>query len=863
MIGRTLSHFRILSKLGEGGMGVVYLAEDERLKRKVALKVLPPELVADEERRLRFLREARAAAAVSHPNIAAVYEIGEAPDPSVEPSIGSGRGLGIVFIAMELVEGRTLREAIGGRPMAIKEAVRVATEVAEGLAHAHQAHVVHRDLKPDNVILRPDGHAKILDFGLAKLLEEGAAAGAGRGGGAGAAADELSRLETISAELMTREGRVFGTAPYMSPEQARGVPVDARSDIFSFGSVLYEMATGRAPFQGKTATDVLSAILRDEPQPASALNPEVPPRLEEIVGKCLEKDPADRYQRADELVVDLRRVARGRDSTGQRVVAEAGGSEAVVSGAASATAARRRRAAWWAGGAGLAVLVGVVMLLAFNVGGARQRLSGFAPARSFDSLAVLPLDNLSGDPQQEFFADGMTEELIATLSKISALRVISRTSAMRYKGSDKPLAEIARELGVAAIVEGSVRRAEDRVRITVQLVDAAADRHLWAESFEGETRDVLVVQARIAREIAAQIRVALSPAEESRLAEVRPADPKAHEAYLLGLHLLNGGDWPGAIRSFEDAVSLDPAFTAAHLSVARVYASEWQFSDSLTAAESQAKAKASLWKVIELEPGSPVAQLAIARIRHLDRDWRGSEEAYRKGLELDPANALSRASFGMLLSTLGRPDEALAEVERVLAIDPLSVLGHGLRGIILFQARRYPEAIGQFEKVLSFDPENDSARFYLANAYVSAGRIEEGIAEYRKMPGKGMWKAHSGELLRAALIHALLGERAQARDILAQLHEGVQRRSVIWSEGAVIAARLGDVEEAFFWLERAYREQEPFLPNIATDPRFDFLRHDPRFAKLIRDMNLPPELAAARPEPRPEARLEARPDSQP
>ena len=443
MIGRTLSHFRIVAKIGEGGMGVVYRAEDEKLRRPVALKVLPPDRVGNEERRLRFLREARAAAAVTHPNIATIYEVGEAE--------------GVVFIAMELVEGKSLRALIAGRPLPLKEAVRIAVEIAEGLARAHQSHVIHRDLKPENIVVGTDGRVKILDFGLAKLLEEPAPHDMDR-----------SRLPTISVEL-TREGKILGTAAYMSPEQARGEAVDARSDLFSFGIVLYEMVTGRAPFQGRTSTDVLSAILRDQPVPAAQLNPEAPVELVRIIGECLEKDPQDRCQHADQLAVDLRRLKRATDS-----------------GVRPATTPAPGRRRWpVVAGSALALLLGVGLALLWwmvRPGAPPGRAGGGAAAGEIRSIAVLPFENLSGDPEQEYFADGMTEELIANLARIGALRVISRTSVMTFKGTRKPLPEIARALNVDAVVEASVRRSGQRVRITAQLVQTATERHLWADS---------------------------------------------------------------------------------------------------------------------------------------------------------------------------------------------------------------------------------------------------------------------------------------------------------------------------------------------------------------------------------------------
>jgi len=505
-----LAQYRLAEKLGEGGMGIVYKALDTKLNRPVAIKILPQEVTADSQRRRRFLREARTAAAVIHPNVAAIHEADEAA--------------GTVFIAMEYVEGRTLRSLIGGRPLSVAEALRLGADIAEGLASAHQARVIHRDLKPDNVMLRPDGHVKILDFGLAKLVEEPGER----------TLVEASRAETLAADI-TREGAIAGTPVYMSPEQARGQPVDARSDRFSFGSMLYEMVTGRRPFQGPTLAATLSAILSGAPVPATDLNSQVPAELERILGKCLEKAPQDRYQHADDLLVDLRRLQQGTEVSALRGARRFG--------------ARALRWVLYLGGIGAALLA-----LWINLFPTRQP-SGAAARSRVESIAVLPLVNLSGDPSQEYFADGMTEELIAELGKIGGIRVISRTSVMQYKNGRKPIPEVARELNVDAVIEGSVQRADGRVRIRTRLV-AAGDRQLWSESYERDAQDVLRLQDQVVQAITAAIAVELTPEERSRLASARTVDPRAHEEVLLGRYHANRetlADFQQGIAHFEAA----------------------------------------------------------------------------------------------------------------------------------------------------------------------------------------------------------------------------------------------------------------------------------------------------------------------
>ena len=481
MIGRTLGHYHILAKLGAGGMGEVYRARDERLEREVALKILPAGSLGDEAARKRFRREALALSRLNHPNIAVIYDFDS--------------DAGVDFLAMECVPGQTLAERLAGGTPTEQETVTLALQIAEGLEEAHEHGIVHRDLKPGNIMVTPKGRAKVLDFGLAKLLRtvEG----------------------TRSAETLPEV--VAGTLPYMAPEQVRGEPVDARSDIFSLGSVVYEMATGRRAFGETAMSRLIDAILHQSVVPPRALNPRLSTELERILLKCLEKSPDSRYQSLREFSVDLRRLLSSLTAT------------AAPRPAPLARQARRRTAVWSLG----TVLVALV-LAGLAIGLWRGRTRSPSGPRAIQSLAVLPLENFSGDPQQEYFADGMTEELITDLGKINRLRVISRTSVMQYKRTRKPIPEIASELAVDAVVEGSILQSQGRVRVTAQLIEARTDRHLWAQRYERETRDVLRLQDEIARAIAREIEVTLTPEEQARLASSLPVDPEANEAYLRG-----------------------------------------------------------------------------------------------------------------------------------------------------------------------------------------------------------------------------------------------------------------------------------------------------------------------------------------
>ncbi len=802
MIGKTLSHFRITAKLGEGGMGVVYRAEDERLRRPVALKVLPPDLVGNEERRLRFLREARAAAAVTHPSIATIYEVGEAD--------------GVVFIAMELVEGRTLRTLVAGRPLPVKDALRIAIDIAAGLAYAHQAHVIHRDLKPDNIVVGTSGQVKILDFGLAKLLEE-------RGGAGDRGA---SRLQTISDE-MTREGKVFGTVAYMSPEQARGEVVDTRSDIFSFGITLYEMLTGAAPFRGRTPMDILSAIIKEPAAPVVEANPEVPPDLERVLAKCLEKDPEDRYHHADEVVTDLRRLKRQTDSGVQAV----------------RPAARGGRARQWDVAAAVAVaLAGTAgILVALNIGGWRDRLLRGSARGRISSLAVLPLVNLARDPEQEYFTDGMTEELISGLAKIRTLRVISRTSVIRFKGTNKPMSEIARELGVDAVVEGTVRRAGDRVRITVQLIEASTDQHLWADSYEGDLQDVLTLQSRVALAITAEIRETLTPEERTRLDKRPTTSPEAHEAYLKGLYSWNKRTKEGFIKAselFQEAIRKDPNYALAYAGLADTYElmAEYQY---LPTAEGLLKAKAAALKALEIDDSLAEAHTSLAAILQLKWDWEAGEREFRRAIELNPNYATAQFWYGYYLKLVGRFDESLLHTKRALELDPLSFIIRMNLADVYFRSGDLERALTQARQAVELDPGRALPHRMLGAVYSMRGMTDEAIVELEK--AHALNPEFTGVIGDLGYLYAVAGRRTDALTLLEELKQKVNRGEIASVDIATIYLGLGERSGIYDWLEKAYEERIYQLVELRSHPWFAPLRSDPRFKDLVRRVGLTPD----------------------
>jgi serine/threonine-protein kinase len=779
MIGKKISHYRIIEKLGEGGMGVIYKAQDLKLDRFVALKFLPPHLTTSIEEKQRFIHEAKAASSLDHPNICNIYEIDETED-------------GQLFISMAYYEGKTLDKPIKEKPLPLEEAINIAIQIAHGLAKAHEKEIVHRDIKPANIMLTREGVVKVLDFGLAKLSTQ---------------------------TKLTKESTTLGTVSYMSPEQAKGEEVDSKTDVWSLGVIIYEMLTGQLPFKGEYESAVIYSIMNDTQEPVTGLRTGVPMELERIINKCLQKKPADRYQHVDEMAVDLTAIKKKIESgeTRKQVV------ETKVAG--------RKRLYLYPSLAGLLALIVLLVIYLWP----EQR----AP---IDSIAVLPLDNLSGDSEQDYFVDGMTEVLTTELSKIEVLSVPSRTSAMRYKNTDKSLTEIAEELDVGALVEGSVMLVGNRVRITAQLIEAKTNRHLWADDYERDIRDVLSLQKEVAWAIASEIKVQLTPQDKARLGKAQAVDPEAYELYLRGRHLLNQrvreeGKVERALEYFEQAVAKDASYVPTYADI--VLACVWlMVMDQMSMDVAGPKARFAASKAIELNDKLPEAHIAIGLFREwFELDWIGAEESFRRAIQLNPRSKEAHHEYGWLLLRLGRFDEAEAEFEthRTLEQIPFSWLSHRAFAELYYYSRQYDLGIDWCWKALELDSTRAFYYYFLSRVYLTKGNFQQAQIfrqKYDSLVGSSSvdWPGY---------FYAVTGKQEEALTVL----DDLQKR---WQQGnkrallniARIYTGLGEKQEALTWLERTYDERGLFeLHFIKVNPQWDSLREEPRFKAMLKKMN--------------------------
>jgi serine/threonine-protein kinase len=775
MIGSFISHYRIIKKIGSGGMGDVYLAEDTRLDRIVALKVLPRELASQKERMARFVQEARAASALDHPNLATVYEIGDTE--------------GTRYIAMQYVEGETLSEKLRKGPIPAAQAIDFAIQIAGALGEAHSKGVVHRDLKPSNIMITPRGQAKILDFGLAKF-----------------AGSELHR-----SAPHTEPGIILGSIQYMSPEQSLGKPLDHRTDFFSFGIVFYEILTGRMPFRGETPMETLSKILNDPPESFGEV--QVPWEVQRVIGKLLEKEPNRRYQNATELLSDLnllkRDTASARYSTERRSVL---------------TKPYFRR-------------IGFSSLLLLLITAAVLWISFRSDRPEIQSIAVLPFSNEGRNPGTDYLSDGITDSLINQLSQLQNVKVLARGTVFTYKNKDVDPRQIGRELQVDAVVTGSIYHLGDDLRVQVSLVNTADGAQLWGKQYNRKFSDIFQVQADISNEITEEMRLKLSGEQIKQMQKNYTENVEAYRLYLKGRYYLNRRNEESflqGIESFQQAIQLDPDYALAYAGLADGYAllCNWGFWPST---EGYPKSKAAAEKALALDSTLAEAHISLAAVKSsYEWKWKEAEADFIRGLELNPNYATGHLWYSFYLLLLGRSEEALREVEKAQQLDPLSLIINANRGYTLYVARRYDEAREAIQKTLRLDPNFSIAYQYLAYTQIQEKRLSEAVNSIRK----ALEIAPENLTFRADLASALAinGQIIPAREILDDL---LARKDYVPPvEIAVIYISLGDRENALLWLEQAYQTRSDQITYIKQEPRFDPLRNDPRFQDLVTRIGL-------------------------
>lgn len=793
MIGQTISHYRVLEQLGAGGMGVVYKAHDSRLDRALALKLLPDKLAQDPLALERFRREARAASALNHPGICTIYDIGEQD--------------GHAFIAMEFIDGETLRDHISGKPLAVEEVLRLGIQIADALDAAHAEGIIHRDIKPANVFVTRRGQAKVLDFGLAKLVPKGVA---NQDGDSGAASSDSTSIVGI----------ISGTPSYMSPEQIRGDDLDSRTDIFSLGLLLYEMATGRQAFGGGTGGAIIEAVLTKPPVPMRNINPGIPLGLEAIVDKALEKDRDQRYQRAADVRADLHRLRQAGDSNWKDSGDDTGSVFVSATLRSSAIAGRKSRSS------------------TAPVAAARPERA----SKTIESIAVLPFENSGRDPESEYLSDGITGSLINNLAAVPKLRVMAQSTVFRYKGRDIDPQAVGRDLNVRAVLTGRMMQSGGALRVGAELVDVATGSRLWGGQFDCKLRDIFEVQDEISNEISGKLRLQLTHAEKKRLIHHHTENPEAYQFYLKGRHHWNRWTEEGfykAIEYFQQAVERDPEYALAHTGIAESYVL-LGWNSYLPPKDAFPKAKVAALTALRFDPDLGEGHTPLAAVLWLyDWNWPEAQKEFGRSLELSPNYPNGNHWRAECVMTMGRQAEAIARMKKSQELDPLSLIINDAIGWANYNARRYDEAEAQLLRTIELDPNYPMTLWALGLVYRKTGRYEQAIAEGEK----SVALSGGSPLMRAALAQTLgvSGRKDEARKILDELAALAKQKYVAPHFFAGIHIGLGENDKAIECLERSFAEHSHWLIYLHIDPSMDALRHDPRFQDLLQRVGLPAE----------------------
>jgi serine/threonine protein kinase/tetratricopeptide (TPR) repeat protein len=736
MISKSILHYKILAKIGEGGMGMVYKAEDTKLKRIVALKFLPKELMRDKEAKERFVQEAQAAAALDHPNICTIYEINESE--------------GQIFIAMAYVEGQSLKEKLTSGPVELKDVLDIAIHTAEGLKEAHESGIIHRDIKPANIMLTKKGQAKIMDFGLAKL--------------------------SWGVDL-TKTATIMGTVAYMSPEQASGQKTDHRTDIWSLGCVLYEILVGERPFESTHDQAAIYSILNEEPEPIASLRKDLPVGFEMILHTCLQKDPRNRYRNMDDLISDLRSIDL-EDKT--------------------------------------------------------QVLKTVPTKEEPPSIAVLPFVNMSADPENEYFSDGLSEAILNSLTKIKDFKVVARTSAFSFKGKDVDIREIGKQLDVNKVLEGSVQKAGNRLRITAQLINVADGYHLWSERFDRKIDDVFAIQDEISLAIVDNLKINLLKGEKTKLIKRHTNDPEAYNFYLKGRYFYNKRteeDTKRSIEYFEQALAKDSGFALAYAGLADAY-SNFGFYHWMSYEEAHSKAKELALKGLEVDDSVGETHTAYANcILWFEFKWVEAEKEYKKAIELSPSDVEAHHMYAHLLECSGRFDEAIAEMGKALELEPLLIILNNCMANILFFSGDYDGAIGMFQRTVEMDPNFPLQYLWLGRTYLQVGELEKAIESFEK--GTQFPSVNANVLGGLGLAYALSGREKDARRVLDQLHELSKKRTIDPYFIAYVHMGLGEIDRTFESLNKCFEVGDMYVTYLPIDPTFADLHGDPRFKALM------------------------------